>query len=214
MNEVKRMWTVADVMIEDVVSVKPNTTFKQLVDLLWVNDVSALPVVDERGVLQGIVTESDLLARAEFKPTGGGVRKRDKAELYAKLVSASPLAAADVMTSPVVTVRPEDALADTARLMRSRQLRRLPVLDRTGALVGMVSQVDLLKVFFRSEETVEWDVRDVLKRRLTDPAAVSVQVAEGVVHLRGLTPASPDTDRLVAALDSLPGVVAVEVSPT
>lgn len=214
MNEVKQMWTVADVMIEDVVSVNPNTTFKQLVDLLWVNDVSALPVVDERGVLQGIVTESDLLARAEFKPTNGGVRKSGKAELYAKLVSASPLAAADVMTSPVVTVRPEDALADTARLMRSHQLRRLPVLDRTGALVGMVSQVDLLKVFFRSEETVEWDVRDVLKRRLTDPAAVSVQVAEGVVHLRGLTPASPDTDRLVAALDSLPGVVAVEVSPT
>ena len=214
MNEVKQMWTVADVMIEDVVSVKPNTTFKQLVDLLWVNDVSALPVVDERGVLQGIVTESDLLARAEFKPTSGGVRKSGKAELYAKLVSASPLAAADVMTSPVVTVRSEDTLVDTARLMRSRQLRRLPVLDRTGALVGMVSQVDLLKVFFRSEETVEWDVRDVLKRRLTDPAAVSVQVAEGVVHLRGLTPASPDTDRLVAALDSLPGVVAVEVSPT
>lgn len=213
MNEVKQMWTVADVMIEDVVSVKPNTTFKQLVDLLWVNDVSALPVVDERGVLQGIVTESDLLARAEFKPTSGGIRKSGKAELYAKLVSASPLAAADVMTSTVVTVRPEDTLADTARLMRTRQLRRLPVLDRTGALVGMVSQVDLLKVFFRSEETVEWDVRDVLKRRLTDLAAVSVRVADGVVHLRGLTPASPDTDRLVAALDSLPGVVAVEVSP-
>lgn len=213
MNQLKQTWTVADVMIEDVVSVTPATTFRQLVDLLWLNDVSALPVVDERGVLQGIVTESDLLARAEFRPGAGSSGKSSKAELYAKLSSASPLTAVDVMTSPVVIVRPDDTLADTARLMRGRQLRRLPVLDSAGALVGMVSQVDLLKVFFRSEETVEWDVRDVLTRRLANPAAVSVHVADGVVHLEGLSPASPDTDRLVAALDSLPGVVAVEVSP-
>lgn len=215
MNEPKQTWTVADVMIEDVVSVRSSTTFKQLVDLLWLNEVSALPVADERGVLEGIVTESDLLARAEFKPGSDGAKSGSghKAELYTKLVSASPLTAGDVMTSPVVTVRPEDKLADTARLMRGRQLRRLPVVDRAGALVGMISQVDLLKVFFRSEETVEWDVQDMLKRRLKDPAAVSVRVTDGVVHLGGLTPASPDTDRLVAAVDSLPGVVAVEVSP-
>lgn len=211
MNESEKVWTVADVMIEDVVSVSPSTPFKSLVDLLWVNEVSALPVVDEGGVLKGIVTESDLLARAEFKP-GGPNGKGHKARIYSKLQAASPLTAADVMTSPVVTVRPEATLADTARVMRVRQLRRLPVLDRAGALVGMVSQVDLLKVFFRSEETVEWDVRDVLKRRLANAAGVTVRVADGVVHLEGLAPASPETDRLVAAVDSLPGVVAVEIS--
>lgn len=213
MNEPKQTWTVADVMIEDVVSVKRSTTFKQLVDLLWVNDVSALPVVDERGVLEGIVTESDLLARAEFKPAAGRSAGTDRmAELYAKMASASSLTAADVMTSPVVTVRPEDTVADTARLMRTRKLRRLPVLDSAGTLVGMVSQVDLLKVFFRSEETIEWDVRDVLKRRMAGSGRVKVRVADGVVHLEGLAPASPETDRLVAAVDSLPGVVAVEIA--
>lgn len=211
MNESDKIWTVADVMIEDVTSVSPGTPFKRLVDLLWVNEVSALPVVDEGGVLKGIVTESDLLARAEFKP-GGPNGTSHKARIYSKLESASPLTAADVMTSPVVTVRPEATLADTARLMRARRLRRLPVLDGVGALVGMVSQVDLLKVFFRSEETIEWDVRDVLKRRLADPAAVTVRVAEGVVHLQGLAPASPETDKLVAVVDSLPGVVAVEIA--
>jgi CBS-domain-containing membrane protein len=168
-------------------------------------------VVDEGGVLKGIVTESDLLARAEFKPDSPNV-KGIKARVYSKLQTATPLTAADVMTSPVVTVRPEATLTETARMMRARQLRRLPVLDRAGALVGMVSQVDLLKVFFRSEETVEWDVRDVLRRRLANPDAVKVRVADGVVHLDGLAPASPETDRLVAAVDSLPGVVAVEVA--
>ena len=211
MNESEKVWTVADVMIEDVVSVSPSTQFKRLVDLLWLNEVSALPVVDDAGVLRGIVTESDLLTRAEFKP-GGPNSKGHRAKIYSKLETASPLTAADLMTSPVTTVRPDATLTDTARLMRARQLRRLPVLDPAGALVGMVSQVDLLKVFFRSEETVEWDVRDVLKRRLANPADVKVRVADGVVHLEGLTPASPETDRLVAAVDSLPGVVAVEVA--
>ena len=211
MSESDKVWTVADVMIEDVVTVSPSTPFRRLVDLLWLNEVSALPVVDDRGVLAGIVTESDMLARAEFK-AGDGHDGSRRDGLYRKLEAASPLTASDVMTSPVVTVHPDDTLTDVARLMRSRKLRRLPVLDRTGALVGMVSQVDLLKVFFRSEETVEWDVRDVLKRRMADAGRVKVRVADGVVHLEGLAPASPDTDRLVAAVDSLPGVVAVEIA--
>ena len=211
MSAAKKVWTVNDVMVEDVVSVSPSTPFKRVVDLLWINEVSALPVVDDRGVLAGIVTETDLLARAEFRAsTHRGLTP--KALLYEKLERAAPLTAADLMTSPVVTVKPDATLSDTARLMRSRHLRRLPVLDEAGTLVGMVSQVDLLKVFFRSEETVEWDVRDVIKRRVADPGAVNVQVVDGVVHLEGLAPASPDTDRLVAAVDSIPGVVAVEIA--
>lgn len=211
MSSTDKVWTVRDVMIEDVVSVSSSTPFKRLVDLLWINEVSALPVVDERGVLIGVVTESDLLARAEFKPAAPS-GSTSKARLLEKLETAAPLTAGDLMTSPVITARPDATLADTARLMRTTKLRRLPVLDRAGALVGMVSQVDLLKVFFRSEETMEWDVRDVLKRRLANPDAVDVRIADGVVHLKGLAPASPDTDRLVAALDSLPGVVAVEIA--
>lgn len=216
MSSADKIWTVTDVMIEDVVSVSPNTPFKRLVDLLWINDVSALPVVDDRGVLVGIVTESDLLVRAQFDPSPKVALARGsnhRTEIYKKLETASPLVAADVMTSPVVTVLAQATLTETARMMRTLQLRRLPVLDAAGALVGMVSQVDLLKVFFRSEETVEWDVREVLRRRLPDSSAVHVHVADGVVHLEGLDPASPDTDRLVASLDSLPGVVAVEITP-
>jgi len=211
MSVATKVWTVADVMIEDVVSVSPSTPFRRLIDLLWLNEVSALPVVDERGTLVGMVTESDLLVRAEFK--GGRLKgEAGKAELCKKLETASPLTATDVMTSPVITVPPSATLADTARLMRTRKLRRLPVLDAAGALVGMVSQVDLLKVFFRSEETVEWDVRDLLRRRFGKGDAVKVRVADGVVHLEGLAPASPDTDWLVAVVDALPGVVAVEIA--
>lgn len=210
MSLADKVWTVRDVMVEDVVSVSPSTPFKRLVDLLWINELSALPVVDSGGVLVGIVTESDLLVRAEFK-TGKVHGSTRRAQLLEKLETAAPLTAGDVMTAPVMSVRPEATLADTARLMRTKKLRRLPVLDKAGALVGMVSQVDLLKVFFRSEETVEWDVQDILRRHITNADAVKVRVVEGVVHLEGLATGSPDTDRLVAALDSLPGVVAVEI---
>jgi CBS-domain-containing membrane protein len=206
----EKVWTVADVMIEDVVSVTPSTPFRRLVDLLWLNDVSALPVVDDAGKLAGIVTETDLLARTEFKPDGGH-HGSSRSRLLEKLEKATPLTAADVMTQPVVTVGAGATLAEAARLMKTRHLRRLPVVDPVGALVGMVSQVDLLKVFFRSEETIGWDVQDLIRRRLGPQHKVDVRVEDGVVHLSGLVPGSPGADEVVSGIDSLPGVVGVEV---
>jgi CBS-domain-containing membrane protein len=95
--------------------------------------------------------------------------------------------------------------------MKTRHVRRLPVVDPAGALVGMVSQVDLLKVFFRSEETIGWDVQDLIKRRLGPDRKVDVRVEEGVVHLAGLASGSAEADEVVSAIDSLSGVVGVEI---
>jgi CBS-domain-containing membrane protein len=206
----EKVWTVEDVMIEDVVSVTPSTSFKHMVDLLWVNDVSSLPVVDDAGKLVGIVTESDLLSRTEFRP-GTGHPGSSRSRLVEKLETASPLTAADVMSQPVLTVEPSATLADAARLMKARRVRRLPVVDPVGAVVGMVSQVDLLKVFFRSEETIQWDAQDVVTRRLGAGQKVEVKVVDAVVHLTGLPAGSEQADAVVSAIDSLPRVVGVEI---
>jgi CBS-domain-containing membrane protein len=206
----EKVWTVEDVMIEDVVSVSPSMPFKQLVDLLWVNDVSALPVVDGAGKLQGIVTETDLLSRTEFHPESGH-HGSSRNRLLGKLETATPLTAADVMTQQVLTIQPGATLAEAARLMKTRHVRRLPVVDAVGALVGMVSQVDLLKVFFRSEETIGWDVQDLIKRRLGAAQEVGVRVEDGVVHLTGMAGGSKDADEVLSAIDSVPGVVGVEI---
>lgn len=212
MSWADKVWTVADVMVEDVVTVAPSTPYKRLVDLLWVHDIGALPVVDDRGALSGIVTESDLLARVEFEPqVRGSARDRHtRIEAFQKMKLAEPITAADVMTTQVETVLPEKTLTDTARLMRGRELKRLPVVDGSGKLVGIVTQSDLLKVFLRSEETIEWDVRDILKRHLHNPDAVKVKVEDGVVHLTGAVGAHEQTDVAVKAIDALPGVVAVQ----
>jgi CBS-domain-containing membrane protein len=195
MSGADKVWTVLDVMVEDVVTVTPETPYRQLVELLWTYGISGLPVV-KNGGLVGIVSESDLLARQEsgvpVATTSGSGREF----------------AADVMTAPVVTVAPEASL--TERLMRQRGLKRLPVVDADSKLVGIVSRADLLKVFLRSEDTLLWDAEDVLRRCLVQPGTVTISTRDGVVRLTGAVDSSKAAEKIQAAVQKLAGVVSVE----
>lgn len=194
MNAADKVWTVADVMVEDVVSVSPATPYRRLVELLWTHGISGLPVVDEAGVLVGIVSESDLLRHQEGDVEAGA----DRAEV-----------AGDVMTAPVVTVRAAAELPEAAHLMRGRGLKRLPVLDEEGRLAGIVSRADLLKVFLRSEETLEWDVQELVRRHLGAAPGVQARIQDGVVSLEGGVASAEEAKRLVQGVRRLAGVVAV-----
>jgi CBS domain-containing protein len=137
---------VRDVMTSQVTTVHPETRLREAVKLLVNRNYRALPVVDEGDRVVGIVTNGDLVER-------GGLRLR--MELLGALTTvqlAHELAAledaktvADVMTRPAVTVGPEMNLADVAHLMVTRRLKRFPVVDQSGLLVGIVSRVDLLR---------------------------------------------------------------------
>jgi CBS domain-containing protein len=97
------------------------------------------------------------------------------------------------MTSPAITIYPEAALAGAARLMNSHHVKRLPVVQSDGALVGIVSRGDLLRVFLRSDQDIAGEVRDLLGTvLLTDPASVTVRVRNGVVTLGGQPAAGTD----------------------
>jgi CBS-domain-containing membrane protein len=122
--------------------------------------------------------------------------------------------AAQLMTSPVITTHPDASLASAARLMNDHRIRRLPVLDGAGALIGMVSRRDLLRVFLRPDAEIGAEVHGVLTGvLLEDPQSVTVQVRDGVVTLRGslrepeLIPAAvrlaSDVDGVVAVADEL-----------
>ena len=182
-----RVWTIADVMVEDVVTVAPDTPYKRLVELLWTHGISGLPVMDAEGALVGIISESDLLRRDPDRPE----------------------VASSLMTSPVVTVRPEAGLEEAAAIMRSRALKRLPVVDADGRLVGIVSRADLLKVFLRSEDTLEWDLAEVLQRYLGTSPDVHSEVEAGVVTLSGPVESPEQAERVTAAVRAVAGVVAV-----
>ena len=200
-------WTVDKVMTTRVITARPSTGYKEIARLLNEHAVSALPVVDVvggEGRLVGIVSEADLLAKKGanyLEARSHGDEAREEA-----------LTAADLMTSPAVTVQPGDSLAQAARLMHRKKVKRLPVMDAKGRLVGVVSRGDLVKPFLRSDESIRQEIQnDVLVRTLhLDPAAVHVSVDEGVVKLEG----ELESKRLVAVLRrlvrSMEGVVGVE----
>jgi CBS domain-containing protein len=137
---------VADVMNRDVVRVRPETPLKDLVGLLLGRDYRAVPVVDEAERVIGIVTNGDLVQRGglavRLELLATASREAIQHELAA--LAANGHTAADVMTREVVTVAPDVSVLEAARRMAQRHLKRLPVIDATGHLLGIVSRVDLL----------------------------------------------------------------------
>lgn len=139
--------TVADVMTREVVTVRPDTPMRELVEDLVNRPFRAVPVVDEEGRVVGIVTNGDLVRRGGLPVRLELLQTFDTPALHAQLARlAEPhREAREVMTSPAVTVRPEMDVRHVAELMVRRRLKRLPVVDEAGRLVGIVSRVDLLR---------------------------------------------------------------------
>jgi CBS-domain-containing membrane protein len=206
-----RSSTVYDVMTRDVVSIRDFTPYKDVVRILLEHDISAVPVVDEQYHVRGIVSEADLIekeAQTEGYPEPWELLTRRGRGAHSKARAES---AAELMTAPAVTVRAGTGIAQAARLMRKNAVKRLPVIDANGVLVGIVSRSDLLKPFLRSDEAIrDAVVEDILHGRMcVDPQSVDVSVRDGVVTLAGEMEnefVAAHTARLVRELD---GVVAV-----
>ena len=121
------------------------------------------------------------------------------------------MTAAELMTSPAVTIGPEDSVADAARRMHDRHVKRLPVVDQAGRLVGIVSRVDLLSVFDRPDSEIRAAVRkDIIARDFAlDPDSFDVQVASGIVTITGQVENQAVAQHLLGALRHAEGVVGV-----
>ncbi|HZQ49997.1 MAG TPA: CBS domain-containing protein [Candidatus Dormibacteraeota bacterium] len=185
-------WTVADVMTREVVTVGPETPFKVCADLMRIHEVSALPVVASGRVL-GIVSEADLMRTV----AGGGRRVA--------------VAAKDVMSRDVVSVTQGATVAAAARLMFDRNVKRLPVVDSTRRLIGIVSRSDVLRVFLRSDESIRKEGAHILDELpLLGRGRVEVDVRDGVVRLRGEVPNENLATLLIRLIGGVPGVVGVE----
>jgi CBS domain-containing protein len=187
---------VRDVMTTSVVTVDRITPYKEIVTLLAEHRISAVPVLTMGRHVAGVVSEADLLALEEQHARaarGGlpGVLHRPGHDRHAGHT------AADLMTSPAVTIHPDATIPAAARLMNSHHVRRLPVVNADKALIGIVSRRDLLSVFLRRDEEIAGDVRRVFEEILfADPASTTVAVRGGVVTLTG-TPEPPDQRDLI-----------------
>ena len=200
---------VADVMTRTVVSVRDDSPFKQIIEALTEAHVSALPVVDPDRHVLGIVSESDLLAKVAVGRPAPHL-PADTTETPRAHRKAEAETARDLMTSPVVTTRPDTPVSHAARVAALQHVRRLPVVDSDDKLVGIVTRSDLLRVFLRDDEAIREHVISLIRRQLfIDTSTIEVDVLDGVVTLRGQLDSRVMFEPLVDVIRDTTGVVAV-----
>jgi CBS-domain-containing membrane protein len=199
--------TVKDVMTTEVVAVRRDTTFKELASALRRHRVSAFPVVDDAGRVIGVVSEADLLAKEALADPGVAADVLHHKDVR----KAEGLTAGDLMSRDAVTVSPGDPVEQAARLMHFLKIKRLPVVNSGGELVGIVSRSDLLAVFDRPDEDIRQDIVDrmLLHEFLIDPRQFRVTVEAGVVTLEGTPETTALGHALIRRARHVPGVVAV-----
>lgn len=202
-------WRVRDVMTATTVSVRVGTGYKQIARLLSEHRLSALPVLNPDGSVAGMVSEADLLRKQERHHARGGKSLSWRVH-PAAAAKAEARTAATLMTAPAVTIGPGTSVGAAARLMNARHLRRLPVVDHAGKLVGIVSRRDLLGVFLRRDEEIAAEARAVLTDLLlADASAVTATPREGVVTLSGQLGSDDLINAAVRLVTAIDGVVAV-----
>ena len=188
---------VRDVMTTSVVTADRITPYKEIARMLTEHEISGVPVLTMGRHVAGIVSEGDLLAARDHNPmTGRGLRHR-----LASRNQHHSRTAEQLMTAPAVTTHPDATIAGAARMMNVHHVRRLPVVDPDGKLVGIVSRRDLLAVFLRPDAEIARQVGEILTELLPGgPTGIQVAVRNGVVILSGQPELAAEEDLIPVAV--------------
>lgn len=198
---------VEDVMTRDVVAVEVTAGYKEIISRMRQRHVSAVPVLDAAGRLAGVVSEADLLLKELGAQSLAGLLATGRRGEQAK---AAGVTAADLMTTPPVTIGPHESVAVAARRMHDSRVKRLPVVDGSGHLAGIVSRVDVLSVFARPDGEISGEISALIAADpALDPAVLRVTVSSGIVTVTGQAPSRAAAVRLISALHHVEGVVDV-----
>jgi CBS-domain-containing membrane protein len=201
--------TVAEVMSTDLVVATRSTPYKELVRMMRERGVHALPVVDADRRVVGIVTETDLALKQEYRP-GGQVSYLESTEQRDRRRKAAATVAEQCMSNPVTVVGADTTVRGAARLLHRRGVHHLPVVDADGRLVGVVTRRDLLGVFLRPDDEIRDRIRAGVLERLNLPEdGVEVEVSEGVATLRGKVEWRSLARQIVTLAGEVDGVVGV-----
>lgn len=201
---------VLDVMSDGVVTTTPDESLKQAAAKMVQARVSGLPVLDEAGKLIGIITEADFVRQEAARGEAGHMSLLGA--LFERREPPEPFTVGEAMTENPVVIRPDASLGEAARLMAAKGVKRLPVVDADGRLMGIVSRADVVAAYTRPDELIEDEIReDVLRRILfLDPYSIDVDVKEGVVTLAGELVSQSDVRLLVELVRRLDGVIRVD----
>lgn len=211
---------VGDVMTKVVVSVMPGHSIWHAARIMLDRRISGLPVIDD-GRLIGVLTEGDLMRRFEFgvgasaspwiQSTSPEGAARDYVRTHSWRVS-------DVMSAPAVAIEETAPIADAARLLSARNIKRLPVL-RDGEVVGVVSRADLLRVIaaaapdkIADNDAAVWTSAEARLREASSLFAQppEVTVIDRVVHLWGTVRSEAEREAARVAVEGIEGLGGVE----
>ncbi len=207
---------VRDLMTSVVITVRPETSLKEVGTILARCGISGVPVVDADGRVIGVVSEGDIL----FKERGPAQRKgrlARRSDTHAKgdQLKVEAQTAAQAMTAPAKTIAAWRPVSAAAAQMLEEGVNRLPVVDDESRLVGIVTRADLVRAFVRPDAEIRREIRDeVLERALLleTPSVVTVAVDEGKVTLSGTLRMRTDAELATTLVARVPGVVEVDSS--
>jgi CBS domain-containing protein len=212
-----------DVMVSPVITASKTATVREIAKLLLEKRISAVPVVDDAGKLVGILTESDLMRRVEAgteHPYSWWVHfLAGDATVAADYVKSHAVKIEDVMTSNVVTAAPETPLHEIATLLEEQQIRRVPIVDKVGNLVGIVSRANLIQIVASARPKLEMTLPDsTIRQKLLSELKkqswvhthnLGVTVTNGVVDLWGYAQSGDERRAIRVAAEAIPGVIVV-----
>ena len=214
----------ADVMVLNVVTVGPQTSVHELADIFLINRISAAPVVGENGHLVGVVSESDLLRRAET----GTERRRSwwlkllsgNQALVAECANSHGRKITEIMSPEVVTASPDMSLQDVAALLEKNRIRQVPIVSG-GRMVGIVSRANLIQALATARRQVSAATatsdsmirEDLMSRLATKPwvrsSRINVIVHDGTVELWGAVPSRAEQQEIRILAEAAAGVRSV-----
>ena len=213
----------ADVMVSNVITVGVNASIGEVAAILLNNNISGAPVVGEKGELVGIVSEGDLIRRPE---TGTSKRHSwwlellsNERTLAAEYVKSHSRKVADVMTSDVITAKPDTPLGEIAAMLERNQIKRVPIVEG-GKIVGLVSRANILQALASATKKLpslasadDSQLRKEVVARLAAepwrPSMLTVTVQDGTVDLWGLVHSVEQKKAAQLAAELTPGVRAV-----
>jgi CBS domain-containing protein len=214
----------ADMMTSPVVTIGPQATVRDAAWTMLTHRISAVPVLDGQRRLVGILSEGDLLRRAETgtqrRRSWWGMFGLGSEQLAAEFVRSHGRKVADVMSRNVITAREDTPALEIARLMETHGIKRVPIVA-DGKLVGIVSRADFLTALTGVQQAATAANRDDAALRAAivarlgrmpwiQPSIVNVAVRDGIVELTGLTDSHAQRRAVRIVVETTPGVRTVQ----
>ncbi|HLW46520.1 MAG TPA: CBS domain-containing protein [bacterium] len=204
-----------ELMSTPVVTIYPDASLKDLAEVMVTHRVSGVPVVDRAGMLLGVVSESDVMAKIEgaiAEQTEVGVPRLITA--LAKALNSTPKSkarsVANLMTTRVVSAGPDATVQELVHLMIAYDINRIPIVE-AGRLLGIVTRADVLRTFVRPDAAIETDLRWRIAHELwISPEALKISCRNGIVTLAGTVETHADAELVRRWAAKIEGVVGVE----